>query len=289
MLISNSRVNTFLTCQRREYYSFRERLQPLNRNYGKALTRGIVGHEALEIYYGAKQDGMPKEYCLNVAIEVVDKAIDDIPEFTNEFLQLQDVLRAYVDLYWDENWEVLDVEGQYESFLDNSTVEIKYGMRLDLLVKEGKDIILVDHKFVYNFFTEKELKMNSQTRKYIKCLRDNGINVKKAILNQIRYRELKNPNPEKCFKRTPVISSYQEIDNVVNEHNKVASTIYDLHQLPMAEHMTQTTMHIDKGTCTYCAFQPLCKDFLQGVVSTGTKEVLYQNNEYLVDYEKEKE
>lgn len=289
MLISNSRTNTFLTCQRKEYYAFRERLQPLHKNYGKALTRGIIGHAALEAYYHMKQAGYDKEHCTAVAIEQVNIAIDDIPEFTKEFLQLQDVLLAYIDLYWDEEWEILEVEQKHQSFFDNSTVEIKYDMRLDLLVKIGKDIVLVDHKFVYNFFNDKELKMNSQTRKYIKCLRDSGIPVKKAILNQIRYRELKNPNSEKCFRRTPVISSNTEIDNVATEHNKVATEIYKLHQLPIEEHKSRTTMHIDKNTCTYCAFQPLCKDFLQGIDSTGTKAVLYQDNEYLDAYEKEEE
>lgn len=289
MLISNSRVNTFLTCQRKEYYSFRERLQPRQRNYGKGLTRGIVGHQALESYYLGKQSGYSKEQCLALALEQVDIEIENIPEFTKEFLQLQDVLKSYVDLYWDEKWEVLEVEKQYDTILENSTVDVKYGMRLDLLVKdEWGNIILVDHKFVYNFFTEKELKMNGQTRKYIRCLRDNGIPVKKAILNQIRYRELKNPKPEMCFRRTPVISSPKEIENTIREHNKIANKLYQLHTFaPIDKHFEQSTMHIDKGTCTFCSFQPLCADYLAGRDSARTKDALYENNEYLVDYEDE--
>lgn len=282
-MISNSEVGTFLTCERRHFYAFRKNLAA--KRQGKALTRGIVGHEALEAYYGHKKLGMfARQECLGVALEIVDIAIENTPEYTKEFLQLQEVLTKYVDYYWDEPWRILEIEEQHQTpLLDN--LDLEYPMRLDLLVEvtDGADkgmIVLVDHKFVYDFFPANAVELNPQAIKYMKTLRDNGIMVNKAMLNQIRYRELKSKDLTKLFRRTPIKSNQLEMDNVLKEHAKVAKKINSLQKLTEEEHLEETTMHLDKNTCSNCSFQPLCKMYLNGKSTQATQDILFIPNSY---------
>jgi len=289
MLISNSEVNTFLTCERKHYYSFRERLAGDGKSLGKALIRGTVGHEALEGYYTAKQNGEDKHRCVGFMLELVDNNKDHYPDLESDLDHLKEVLKRYVDTYWYEPWKILEVESQHAtSLLDNSTVE--YGMQLDLLVEvvSGRDkgqIQVIDHKFVYDFFSDREVLMNSQLIKYLYTLRSNGINVRKGILNQIRYRELKNPLPSKMFRRSPVVASDLKQMSYMEEYRKAAKKIWELTQLTEEEHFNKTTMHLDKYTCGKCPFAPLCELHLsKSKTHDKTKEILYVRNTYADKY-----
>lgn len=283
MLISNSEVRSFQSCQRKHYYSFRERLAP-KEGYSVAVTRGVAGHDALAEFYLQKQVGESKEKCLVEAMRVLDGYYVDYPDMWTEFGQLKRVLTRYADYYWDENWEPIEIERQHEMFLDNRT-DLSFGMRLDLLVSVKGTLVLVDHKFVYNFFTDKELAMAAQLQKYLHTLNKNGIPVKTAIVNQIRYRDLKHPDPSMVFKRSYIHSTEYERERVMNEHKKTAKLIEIYKTLDKDAHFAETHMSLDKNTCGSCAFQPLCKSHLLGNSTDDTKAVLYKPNDYLYDKE----
>lgn len=286
MLISNSEVNTFQTCERQHYYAFREALKP-KKGHSKSLTRGIVGHEALELYYKAKRKGFSKEVCTQQLIGAVESEIPKYPEYSQELYQLISVLQRYVEYYWDEPWKILEVESTHSTLLGNSTV--KYGLRLDLLVEvtSGRDkgqIIIVDHKFVYDFFNDREKQMNTQLVKYIRTLKKNGIPVRKAILNQIRYRQMKSADPNMLFRRDTIVTTDKESERFMEEFSKVAEDIDWLTGLSQEIHKASSRMHIDKQTCSQCAFQPLCKLNLQGLDEQPTKDMLYTHNDYVDQY-----
>lgn len=283
MLISNSEVRSFQSCQRRHFYSFVERLAP-KMGYSVAITRGVVGHDALAEYYTRKQEGFSKEECLVAALLVVDNNYEKFPDMWNEFKQLKNVITRYVEYYWDEAWVPVEIERQHEAFLDNKT-GLSYGMRLDLLASVSGSLVLIDHKFVYNFFTDKELAMSAQLQKYLYTLNRNGIPVKTVVVNQIRYRELKNPDSSMIFKRSYVHSTEYERTRVMDQHKKTALKIQDMKLMDKDKHFMLTEMSLDKHTCGSCTFQPLCKDYLQGNDSSKTKEILYKNNTYLYDKE----
>ena len=283
MLISNSEVNSYNTCQRKHFYSFRERLAP-KFGYSVAITRGVVGHDALAEYYTRKAAGDGKEICLVSALSVVDSHFDSYPDMWTEFNQLKRVITRYVEYYADESWIPVEIERQHEVFLDNR-IDLSYGMRLDLLADAKGSLVLVDHKFVYNFFTDKELAMASQLQKYLYTLNKNGIPVKTVVVNQIRYRELKNPDPSMLFKRIYVHSTEYERERVMDEHKKTAREIFEIKSRPVDEHFYATRMSLDKYTCGTCTFQPLCKDYLQGNSTDKTKENLFKTNDYLYDKE----
>lgn len=260
-----------------------ERLAP-KLGYSVAITRGVVGHDALAEFYTRKQAGESQASCLVGAMSVVDSAYDSFPDMSVEFGQLKKVITRYAGHYWEENWIPVEIERQHEVFLDNKT-SLSYGMRLDLLAESKGSLVLIDHKFVYNFFTDKELAMSAQLQKYLYTLNKNGIPVKTVVVNQIRYRELKNPDPSMIFKRSYIYSSELERTNVMMEHKRTALKIQALKVMDKNDHFAETEMSLDKNTCGSCTFQPLCKDYLQGNSSTETKKILYKNNDYLYDKE----
>lgn len=287
MLISNSEVSTFQTCERKHYYAFREALKP-QKGHGVALTRGIVGHEVFEAFYASKMHGERHEDCIGFAKEVLDNNIRKYSEYAKELGQLHSILVRYADFYRNEPWKVLEVEDLHSLRLD---AEIDYGLRLDLLVevtagREKGQVQIIDHKFVYDFFNDRELAMNTQLVKYIKALRDNGIPARKGVLNQIRYRQMKNNDPSMMFRRSSVVTTDLESRRFMEEFHKVANDISVLTGLPKSAHRDQTRMHIDKQTCSSCAFQPLCKLTLQGLDEQSTKKMLYKHNDYVDQYRK---
>lgn len=289
MLVSNSEIQTFLSCQRKHYWAFRKCLAPDKPN-SKALTRGIVGHEALETYYRGKKENAPHEYCVSAALEVIDNSIEEYEDLQKDLSQLRDVLVRYFDFYENEPWKVLEVERQYETMWETG---LHYGMQLDLLVEvtAGRDkgqIHLVDHKFVYDFWSDRELSMNPQVNKYLRTLVDNGVPVRKGILNQVRYRKLKDPKPDSLFRRDVVVTMRSEMDRYMNEAYRVASVIKYLSELTEAEHFAETLMRIDKETCGKCAYQPLCKLTMQGQDTRLTERTLYTRNKYAEQYKQEK-
>ena len=74
-LISQSEVDAFLSCRRKHYYGYREKLQP--KRHGEGLTRGLLGHEVLAAYYAqfvAAGKALPSQVqVVNSALEVINR------------------------------------------------------------------------------------------------------------------------------------------------------------------------------------------------------------------------
>lgn len=282
---SNTEINSFLYCQRKHYYSFREGLAP--KGTARALNRGIVGHEAMERVYQEKQTGATKEMCLAAAYDVLNAAIMEQVDMADDFRRLKEVIKLYVYHYWDEPFKVIGIEGQLETLFPDS-IDL-YGLRYDLLVEgiDGKykgQIGIIDHKFCYDWFTDKAITMNSQMLKYAGALRNEGIDVRFAMLNQIRYRKLKEDTAENLLRRAIVPLPGKRIKNVIKEHVKVSNKIAALSVLSPEEHFEESTMTLDKDSCTKCAFQPLCTLELNEQSSAYTKKALYGPNKYYQGY-----
>ncbi len=306
-IISRSMVSRYQRCQTAGFFAHRISLKSKGSKTQVALTRGVEGHKALENYYLTKQAGGTKDECLQAALKSLDQSIKENSEMVDEFTQLKKIMPYYVALYWDEPWEVVEVEKQYGTFLDNSTVE--YGMRLDLLMRNTKtgDLVIHDAKFIYNFITDDEWKLDSQLPLYIHTLRKNGVDVKYAILNQIRYRELAEfakyeewqrnptqyfkdhprlktappqPDLEKLFKRTVVKFKPEMIENFVRKFVQGQRMVEGLHSMPENEQLLNSTMALDKMVCGKCAFKPLCRDIINNRPWKRTANILYTRSDY---------
>ena len=149
-----------------------------------------------------------------------------------------------------------------------NTDDIDFGMTLDLLVEVTTgplrgQVLVVDHKFCYNFFTNEEIEMNSQLPKYIVTLRELGFNVRKAVLNQIRYRgDIKDGN--KLFRRSYVSPSPTRLSAIMEEQLKVSELVLDRVRMPVSEYRRIARRSMSKRNCGMCSFRGPCSMELDG-------------------------
>lgn len=288
-VISNSETSMFQTCERKHFYGFGLRLQPKRMSAG--LTRGIIGHEVLESYYTHLIEGEEPSEARTKAMVVFDvyfaKALTSGREDdTLLLMQLKRRITDYLESHESDAsaWEILQTEQEYRITMPSG---IDYAMRLDLLVRPrsgpfaGKTI-LVDHKFVWDFYREDAVTMNPQMPKYLGILHANGLNVHHAILNQIRTRVNKTKPMEAAdkFRRSEVTPTPVEIKNIFAEELIVATRIEELRQLSPEEWEGKITRTMGQMTCGMCPFVSLCKSDLLGQDTRLQKQMDFEQSSY---------
>lgn len=274
MIISNTEVTTKNICDYAHYMHFIKGVAP--KKLPTPLYRGIVGHSALEAYYLLMKEGAVVDECREAALAVVDKEIEHVAETSAEdfervqlLVNIRSLIRDYAEVYRVEPFKVLEVEKKFFTPVDQE-LDIHYGLQLDTLVEmiSGEfrgDLVVMDHKFVYNFKTALDIQMDAQLPKYIKTLRDNGYFVTKGLFNQVRTRQMKSPGPEDLYRRTWLKANKYETAQIWKEQAKVAKELQDLKTNPNYEPV-RTMSYV---TCRSCMFQKPCKAALDGTdVST---------------------
>lgn len=292
MIVSNTEVTSFSTCRRAHYYRFALQIEPRDHVISKALYRGIVGHRIWEAYYTALKQGYSVDQAKDAAFSQIQTELLTVAANNPEsydmieiILQLQRLLDAYVEVYRVDNFETLEVETAYHTSLTN---DIEYGLKLDLLIRMTKgefkgDLVVMDHKFLYNFKTSRELELDGQLPKYIKTVADNGYVVTKGIFNQIRWRSLKNNDPTKLFQRDMLRVKPTETATIWREQGQVAEEIRRLRALPVEEYSKVATRNMSPYICRSCYFATICKLELNGRDIKNAIAMDYQPNTYGYD------
>jgi hypothetical protein len=261
--VSNTRTTAHGTCTRQEHYMYNMKITP--RVPGIARYRGTMGHEALAAYYRAMQQGYSLDDCLEAAITVLkvetmriisDSAED--PELVSVLKQIKHLLKGYMNYWRVEPFKVLAVEETMTAPIND---DVEYLMILDLLVEMTAgpyrgSLIVMDHKFVYNFKNQVELELDAQLPKYIKTCRENGYFVTRGIFNQIRYREQKDQSPEKYFLRKELKSTKKEWETIWSEQRDAA--------IEIAAGDRPVRRSLNPYVCKGCDFAQLCKAELRG-------------------------
>lgn len=277
--ISNSEVNTWLACERKYYYQFDLNLTPIKT--GSALNRGVLGHDILATYYEARKQDRSHGNAVHLAREQLMLQLQGGFQDMETVTDLDRILQGYWGYYGDESskYRVLEVEKQYE--LPMST-DFDFVMRLDVLMLNlaTGETELWDHKFVYDFWGDYDMSLNPQFPKYMGALRANGINVDKAVLNQIRYRKLKNPTPDDLFRRSPYKPSQAKVENAMREQIVASKRIYEHRMLPIEVRKDTSIRTINKMTCKGCPVADLCLSEFDGGDITYMIQSDYKTNTY---------
>lgn len=283
--ISNSEVNCYQKCRRKHMYEFILRLTP--RNQAVALSRGIIGHTALEIYYTELKNNRDKDYAEEKALEYIDNMIAEmfrVSEDIEMLVSLRETLSIYFNSISDD-WEILAVEQDFIKEYD----EVPIGMRLDLLVRvrSGQwagEILLVDHKFSYAKWSERDVQMNGQPYKYWQILKDNGIHVNRMVYNIIKYRSKSDIVERQSLIIKPVEAAVAIADHVTiakeiqQTRNKVEQELAE----GKPEYRDKAPRVLDKYSCNMCSFTDICKAEMSGR-SDATElmiQVDYKANDY---------
>jgi hypothetical protein len=272
VIISNTEITSKNTCDKQHEYMYNHSLEP--RQYSLSIRRGIAGHKVLETYFTYRKDGFSHEDSVNYAMNTLfDTIVESDPydtEHTKMLTHLAWLFPKYFEHYKDDDYKVVAVEKVLSAPMVD---DIHFGMYLDVVVERTTgefrgSLDVMDHKFVYNFKSNDELKLDPQQPKYVMAGRLAGYPIRQAIYNQIRYRSMKDPKPEDLFRRSPLLSSDTAIKTVWEE---ATETVLDIHTGPQVTRRRQSY-----SACKNCFFKDLCMAELDGQDTTVMRQAQYQ-------------
>jgi hypothetical protein len=287
--ISNSETVDFLTCKRRYYNAYVRMLAP--KEYSGPLSIGLVGHLSLERYFLDLKGGRPHPVARQNAERVLSQLLSGASQYAMQsVIDAQVALTRYFDYYGDHSktWKIIEVERQYD--LDIPGRPYMYSMKLDLLVYDLTDhrYKLVDNKFTYDFWSENKMKLRSQFPRYVAALRHNKLKVDEVLINQIRYRKMKDGTPiEKYLKRTPEEVGNHKIRMMLEEYISTADDITAFRALPPEEMERKAVRTLVDPICKYCPFNELCKLEMDGAYVGTMIKTDFVPNEYAAGYNPE--
>lgn len=264
-LFSNSGITVANECTRKYDYQYNQKLMSVDSN--ENMYRGVVGHAALAEYYTRKMELYSEELCRQAAYEVIYDQITKNPLRANLLMDLRQLIESYFEYYHvRDQFNVLSVETVYTTPV---TPTEYFGAILDLVIEftggpNKGELAVVDHKFVYNFLNPDVLELDPQLPKYIHVARANGFPVSKGIYNQLRHRQMKDPDFSNLFRREPDKSSPNFRHAVWEEQDKSIAKIV------AGGETTATLTHM---VCKGCDFRRLCKAELEGR-HTGTMRMV---------------
>lgn len=286
--VSNSEALS-LTCEAKWMYAFHPGYNLEPKSTSMALTRGNVGHKALEHFFNGIMEGqsrdksekLAKQYLVDTISEAASTADMRLMEVTTELLPLMDdYFRSHTLNTFLDSVDILGVEYGFE-------VELPGGFilpgRADLIAyyKKGQykgETMPVDNKFVYNAWTEDDFRMNSQIPGYIYGLRAAMPDrvIRRGMINQLRYRK----NAVEQFVMTPIKPEKGEVNQVIANHISCSERVKELKETPVEELRMSVRRMLSKYTCGNCGFRSLCKSELIG---SNTRELIkmdFQPNSY---------
>lgn len=295
--VSNSEASSFSTCERAWFYGHHPEMHLQPNTMGPALTRGIIGHKSLEELYRAMQGGKDFDSSAQIALEVVqDERVNAL--MTEDFDKvkmlnsLYKLVEGYCKFYEADikNWEILGVESFYHMEWEGED-KVYLPMRLDLVIyqKSGKykgEISPVDHKFTNDFWNTWKMRLNSQFPLYMKALRSakfrgkSATVVRRTILNMIRTREVKEPQPHDTYKREFLPYNSETMVLAFDNHLKVALRIADLKRMSADDAMEFTTAAWGSPNCQFCSFKSLCAIQLEGGMVANTIRADFKESRY---------
>lgn len=262
-LISNSEVDSFLTCERKHLFSFgfgRE-----SKRTSRSLAIGIVGHEVLAVWYKALQAGMNRGDAEKEAMRHLTGIFREDTYDPDSLATVYTLLsRYFAQDTLVGNVRILEVE---QDFYLPINEDYWYAMRLDLLVEalvgsQKGHVLLIDHKFTYDFYTSDDLELNPQMPKYASAVRYAGYPVHDAYINQIRTRFpnhlIQKKTDQDLFNRAPVGLTVPRIRSALSHQMKISQRIIERRKMPLALQIEESVPVLNKMICRNCPFKSAC-------------------------------
>lgn len=285
-VISQSEVDTYLGCRRRHFYAHGEKIAPIQ--YGVALTRGLIGHEALADAFNARKSGASLSEMKSVAMDKLGELM--VPENMTVVAELGNLLTYFFDnADWIKNWEILEVEKEYRVPVPN-TEGLTFPFKVDLLIRDkanGNRMMVVDNKFVQDFYRGDLISILPQMAKYVGALKMLDMPVKDAYYNMIRTRPLINKPVTEKLKLEICNLSQAKIDHYLREQFAAMKQINALKtKVSMDDWRDKYALRsANQFNCRTCPFLDLCSlDLVNGNRELHIK-AFYQENTY--GYEEE--
>lgn len=275
LAISNSEIGEWQKCQLAWLYKYHPEARITPKRGGPARTRGIFLHLCLEDFYANLKAGKSARESADVAIERVVNARHDAlahsdGDMMEMFRKCQSMLERYFEKYEKdiEYWEILSTENFHMMEAEPGD-RFYIAMRLDMVIYQHSgafagEISPVDHKSTNDWWRQSKFVLNSQMPSYIRALRQRrwlgheGAPIKRAIMNFIRTRDMKDPAPHELLMRhfEPPLLSARE-DNVYQNFLKIARQIEPLRRMEFKDARNVVAMSLGLA-CDFCDFNNVC-------------------------------
>jgi len=274
--VSHSEVDSYLLCRRKHYYGYGLSLERISTS--QSLATGTAGHRILEAFYAhllslsdtaagqLENFDLALERAYSVYREVMDEGYTD----ANNRAMLHDILfheewGYFANEFMVKNgWRVLAVEAEFSLIYDTDT-QSSYPFVVDMLVQdpEGRYVV-IDHKFVYDFYTPEQTDLQPQIPKYIGALRAMGHEVAYGAYNMLRTRKLKTPAADSMNYFMILKPNTDRVLNTFMEQLGVAAEIQALKELSIDEQNKRAYRTANKMVCQSCSFRDICSTELIG-------------------------
>lgn len=280
--VSHSEVDSYLLCRRKHYYGYTKSLQRVRES--AALAMGSAGHKVLEVFY----DNILKGHSFAIALEDARATADELRKQVEIPSNRADIFDTLFELYFpneplvNKGWTILAVEKQFSLEYDEAK-KLQYPFVVDIIAQspEGK-IVVIDHKFVYDFYTYEASIMQPQIPKYIGALRALNHKVDYGAYNMIRTRKLKEPDAASMIQWLDVKPEAQRVKQVFTEQIAVADEIQYIKNMPEELQDARAFRVANKMVCQSCSFLDICRTELSG----GNSKLMIQT-EYKIRERKE--
>jgi len=280
--VSHSEVDSYLLCRRKHYYGYTKSLQRVRES--AALAMGSAGHKVLEVFYTNILDG----HSFDVALAAAKAEADELRSQVEIPSNRANIFDTLFNLYFPneplvkQGWEILAVEKKFNLEYDPDT-QAQYPFVVDVIAKspEGK-VVVIDHKFVYDFYTYEASIMQPQIPKYIGALRALNHKIDHGAYNMIRTRKLKEPDFESMVSWLDVKPEAQRVKQVFTEQIAVASDIMLIKSMSEEQQDAHAYRVANKMVCQSCSFLDICRTELSG----GNSKLMIQT-EYKIRERKE--
>ena len=274
--VSHSEVDSYLLCRRKHYYGYGLSLERIATSH--SLATGTAGHRILEKFYSmllevggtAEEQLEGWDTALRGARQEYELVVEEGYEDANNRALLYEIL---FDAEWgyfanefmvQNGWRVLAVEQEF-NLLYNEQTDSRYPFVVDMIMedKDGK-IVVIDHKFVYDFYTPEQTDLQPQIPKYIGALRAMNYPVAYGAYNMLRTRKLKTPAADSMQYFMILKPNKDRVLNTFMEQLGVAAEIQALKELPIEDQSRRAYRTANKMVCQSCSFRDICSTELMG-------------------------
>lgn len=262
--VSHSEVDSYLLCRRKHYYGYTKSLQRVRES--AALAMGTAGHKVLEVFYTAIVRGDSFDEALVEAKAIADELAQEVEIPTNRANIFDTLFNFYFpnEPYVKEGWTILAVEKEFALKYDEEN-DLSYPFVVDLIAQspEGKTVV-IDHKFVYDFYNYEASIMQPQIPKYVGALRALNYKIDYGMYNMIRTRKLKEPDAQSMCQLLDVKPEPERVKQVFTEQISVANEIQAIKQRTEEEQSAHAYRVANKMVCQSCSFLDVCRTELSG-------------------------
>jgi len=259
IVLSNSKVSTFLACPKKYYWGYIRGLQP-KRLY-LPFTVGASIHQALAFYY-SKMDKKQSLAVFTSNMWEEFKSAGCSEDYTEEFSKHVkagwDLLTAYFKTYQNDKFSVLQPELSFEVCLDANESIYLTGI-MDAIINEGGKFKLLEHKTTSQLDarTIERLAHSPQLPIYLLGVNKSlDLNVRAVKLNLLRKIRVDSLSSKPAFERPPDVMFTKA--NLLKITEWLITVGREIRRLGDFSAIIENRYQCH-GMMSECAFHPLCE------------------------------